>query len=326
MGLQSERLHPVYCLGDSHVAIFNYLLLERTDSPTQPARRILSRALFVPELRAAQLMQGPQRPHPQVLQALQQERLLQAGGPEEGLVRQLLLRQSPEPPVLLVHCGFLDLLHLQRQCGRAYDVWLPEIDLPEAPGTQLLPRETVVAQIQQNLQALEQGLRWLSSLGFRLALHDLPPTGGSENDFARLTGVDCPWPVRTRLALLFNQALAALAQRLGIVHIALWEQVSTAHRLKAEYLMDGLHLNRRAAELSLGHLLEALAPPKQESYEQALELLATLESLARSQQWQALLDHLAPVPAPLASTAPERTLWEQIEKRRRQAQQALLQA
>lgn len=80
--------------------------------------------------------------------------------------------------------------------------------------------------------------------------------------------------------------------------------------------------------LSLQRLSQAFCLDSQEPYEQALECLATLESLARNQQWWALLDYLDTVSLPDAAhrsavSLPVRTLWEQVLLRQGQAQRAL---
>lgn len=286
MPLQFEaRLHPLYCIGDSHSAIFNHLLYREPVSQ----RYLLSRSGFIPELRARDFSHKGEL-HPQLLQFLQQEQLLQdLSSPSQQPLR-LRLRRPAAAPVCVFFCGSGDLFDLLRQLGEQFDFFWPTPEFgPPQTHCQLLPLASLQAPLQQALAPLQAGLKLLKAQPLRLALHDLPPPTPSEQDFERIAGFRCPWSVRSKLTLLMNQALAELAAELELPLIQLWQQVTEQQRLKSDYLLDGVHLNHKAAELSLNQIWQRLQPPQADPHEALLELVSRVESFKRSQDPSGLL-------------------------------------
>ncbi|MGV3526381.1 MAG: hypothetical protein ACO1RX_19330 [Candidatus Sericytochromatia bacterium] len=322
-GVQFQtRLQPVFFLGDSHCAIFNHLLFE-IDSPPG---WLLTRALYLSDLRADNFTGPDGQLAPPVYQALRQAQLLFEAQPGQAAdrlkVQQLLLGQSWQPPELVICCGYGDLFALMRQLNTRFDVvssphepWAESMS--RSPQAQLLPVELVQQQIRTCLQPLAQGLRRLQDLGWRLWLHDLPPPTPDDADFFNQDGFLCPLALRTRLTRLFNQELADLAQTHQLGWIALWDQVTTPdQRLDVRYRLDGVHLNRAAAELSIAQLCLQRSAQQQASSSATLngdalfEAAARLESLQRGGHWdrletefQALAPHLPPSTAGVSADA-----------------------
>lgn len=299
-----QRLEPVYCLGDSHCNLFNYLLF---DSPTGP---LLCKSLFIRYFDAAHFMQAPGEIHPAVQQALEQEFLLhKAERMYDELQNQLILRRASQPPVVLVFCGYIDLHRLYQTFQNKYLIPGPHSPNthsetgpdtgPDTPtgffaeselnaGQLYVPYRQIESHVRNELQGIAQGLQWLKATGFRVALHELPPPGNSDHSFEQISGFACHFQNRLQLTRWVNRSLAEICQQVDVPLISLWDQVWDGKQLKSEYLLDGIHLNRAAATLSMQQLWQQFFAAPVYPRESALEWVARLETLRAKGQFAEL--------------------------------------
>lgn len=341
---QLQRLEPVYFLGDSHTMMFNHLLLALPDLPP-----LLTRAIYIPQLKAFHFCSEAGELHPEIVTALQYEGLLrrkqvkQVGEQREVgevNIEQLLKRPSPYPPRVVICCGYGDLFLSMCHLGDHYGFVLPGFEAQfSLAGRQLLPLQAVQNLAAEAFKSLELGLQQLQKLGLQLFLHELPPPMPSDQDFYHQARFHCPWDTRLQLTLVFNQQLQALAERLQIPFVSIWQQITTAEQqLQLDYHLDGVHLNRHAARLSLQALLaapgfrEACAPAPLSAefhFEHLRDLAVQMESLLRQQAygrmqqvfaaWQA---QLPPIPQLLNAPATELSLCCQVLVSQLRAQMA----
>lgn len=86
-------------------------------------------------------------------------------------------------------------------------------------------------------------------------IHCLPPRSPDEAAAARWTGdVVVPAPVRAKLTVLANRVLAAFCAETGIPFIDTWAELTESGYLRPEFELDGFHLNRQAALVSLDRI------------------------------------------------------------------------
>lgn len=288
------RLHPVYFLGDSHSAIFNYLLFHTERG------LVLGKSLLFYNLRLGGLIDEDGELAAPIQEAMRHEHLIQHAQqyplPIMYQGTRSLMRQSESPPIIVIFCGNIDLYVLMKQLGEDYDLVLPDVALQQSEREkppQYVPLAELRAQIQPALSKLAVGLQWFKQRNFRVALHELPPPYCEEDLLEEKSGFRCPLDVRIRLTLFFNREMRALAQQYQVPFLSLWEQITEQDQLKPEYVLDGLHLNRQAAELTVQNLAEHFLLDYFEAPEQEKDLAAQVERLYETGQAQDILNVLA---------------------------------
>lgn len=264
------RPAPLYFLGDSQCLVFSHLLFAAEyQGRTQ---MLITQARYCPGLKASNFSLAQDRLHEGILRALLSDSLIdrenkalyQYQSPHASIL-SLLAGRVRAAPVLVFFCGSGDLVgNFLRQLGHRYDFYFPceETELAAFPphsAQQVFPLETARRYLQDLCQPLFRGLRQLKAMGFEhLFLHELVPQTPDDALFSQVYGYNCPARIRTKALLLFNQILAEGAQAAGIGWISIWEQVTINHRLRPEYALDGIHLNKTAAFLSVETLWQIL--------------------------------------------------------------------
>lgn len=272
------RPAPLYFLGDSQCLVFSHLLFAADyQGRTQT---LITQARYCPGLSMRNFSSGQGRLHEGILRALLSDSLVdrenralyQYQSPHASIL-SLLAGRVRSAPVLVFFCGSGDLVNdFLRQLGTSYDFYLPgeEALLAEFPphqASQVFPFETARRYLLDLCQPLFQGLRQLKAMGFeQLFLHEIVPQTTDDALFSQVYGYTCPARTRTKALLLFNQILAERAEEEQLGWISIWNQVTTAQRLRPEYALDCIHLNKEAAFLSLEALWQALCKALPASY------------------------------------------------------------
>lgn len=285
-----DRPTPVHVFGDSHCLIFADLLFYESRFFH---RHFITQAHYLPGFCASAFSAGNEQLHAGLIQAMVAAGLLngalQPVHVADGELARAEIRaggRGRPAPILLFCLGDIDVRSIfLKQLGPRVDFRLPflppespfAVDHSAFPGIQPIPYKLVLQMIEKLVQPLFYGFYLLRSIGFRkLFLHSLPPQTLSDADFVRINGFAAPLSLRYKATLAFNQVLRTRCaeQRVGFVDI--WPSVTEHDQLRPEYGLDQVHLNRRAAELSVATLLarlpdsgnSALAAQYQRLYEQ----------------------------------------------------------
>ena len=256
------RPAPIYMLGDSQCLVFSQLLFEAQYQDKTVS--LLTQARYCPGLSAAQFSDARAYLHETVIRALlsdclidRENRALYQHQSSQSGILPLLAGRTRAAPVLVFFCGSSDLVNgFQRQLGTHYDFVLPDQEhllaaFPPAPVRQVFPYQTARASLNERLEPLFRGLRKLREMGFvHIYLHDLAPQTPDDLFFSRVYQYSCPARIRCKAQLLFNQLLAERAQSEGFGLVQIWDQVTEDNRLRPEFALDSIHLNKAAAFLS----------------------------------------------------------------------------
>ncbi len=250
----------LYFIGESHVLPYRNVLFQ----PAPTSDIFLGRVRFLQILAAR--FSGNGAVHPDILRALQAEQLLSDKNVAAHLANDRQSTRVAEVsgiaanvPCLTLFAGDLDVSEILRRLGADYD-----FELPDDPGygvnpaLELVPFATLHDQINGIFQPFLAGCRLLHELGFtRLMIHALPPRVRDTRQQA-WSGVRAESQVRAKTTVLANRTLSGIAEALGVPFIETWPQVTEDGYLKPEFCLDGIHLNRAAALLSLRHIVERL--------------------------------------------------------------------
>lgn len=259
-----EHPIPLYFVGESGSLTFRDSLYRFP----QYADTFIGRGLHTPNLYAGELADADGRLNSVVLSALVSAGVLRTDQREGYAVQpdynRMLgfagdLRMSP--PVTLF-CGALDasrlwtilnsaLIEIPAELG--HGAWLPR-------RADDVPFDEAVAIALRMLERFELGLRTLKSYGLdHLAVHMVPPLADQPalwhaNPWHDLIGI------AQRAAIVMNHCIAGVCERVGVVHVDIWSQVTGADGWRdPRYTLDAGHLNFEASVLSVGRLLDAFA-------------------------------------------------------------------
>jgi hypothetical protein len=269
----------VYVLGDSHAVAFDLRFFAR-----QEDRPYLFQALYAPGLNAANCAGDGGELAPAIAAALARGGLLvETGGrlqprhrSEDAVVRHLAAlsgRPHDEPPAIAISIGGLDIVHFGVSLTDVDDVALPAslmersgpLSAPPLDGA--LPFDDAVRAFAERMQPLGQALRELRAHGFeRLALLSLAPPTPHDDAFRnaraslqlpeKASHATLAW--RTKLALVANAVLRAIADAEGVVFVDRWSaQVRDGVALPG-LLADRMHLNDWAADATALAIVEHL--------------------------------------------------------------------
>lgn len=288
---------PVHMLGESHCMAFDGLLFQPQGHPDL----LLCHACYLPTVPASQFsLDG------HVNGALAAA-LVSAGVLDPGMQAAYLSTNASVAyiagralmaPALVVFGGDTELLsRMYVQLGDVYDFALPDdpgfgVDRNKQP----VPYQQVHAQITQYLAPMFKALDQLRQhhLG-RIVVHGLPPRNADQ----AAVSLNAPGPlpdvaVRSKLALLVNRELAAACARLGFAYVDIWPETTVHGVLRPEFALDGIHLNRKAAKISLEKIAAALvdytrANANAARYARAAELAQAppADAQAHQAQWDA---------------------------------------
>jgi hypothetical protein len=113
---------------------------------------------------------------------------------------------------------------------------------------------------KQLLAPYFRGLIKLAKLGFtNIFLHALPPQTVDDDAFERINAFRAPALLRYKATVLFNALLREFAYDYPEFRfLDIWDRVTTAGVVAAEFHLDGSHLNRRAAAIVVGEVIREL--------------------------------------------------------------------
>ncbi|MCI4662037.1 MAG: Stf0 sulfotransferase family protein [Neomegalonema sp.] len=251
--LARERTHPIFVLGDANVLDFDGLTARHEKFAKRP---MIARALFVPDLRAADFWdRDTQSLNPRVAAALEsQPAITQAArsrGPALALSNYLEFEETMpgfdrmrRAPSLMVLLGDRDLR----------DTLLPQL---RSGGLEAAAqREAAIETLNALFLPLIEGLAALKAHRFAdLYLGALPPPVAEETRFADTHGFACAAPVRLAANQLANHMLGLWCTRIGVPFIdyrsAITDPSGFAH---ADCIQDGTRLNPQGCSAALTHL------------------------------------------------------------------------
>jgi len=249
----------IYFIGESHCLPYRNVLFR----PSLTDDISLCRVRFIQVLASRFSNEAGTNLHGDILTALQGEQLIDNQGAPTHLANDRQASRVAEvsgitaisPPIVLF-AGDLDVFGLLRQMGAGYD-----FELPEDPGygvnRALEPIQFSILhdQLTKAFQPLLMACKILKEKGFnQLIVHSLPPR---VRDTAKQawSGVLAESQVRAKLTLLANRILQDACNLADIAFIDIWDNIiDEGGYLLSEYALDGIHLNRSAALISLQNI------------------------------------------------------------------------
>lgn len=249
---------PIHMIGESHSLVFNNLLFRAEDQTW------LCRTRFLAILKAANYLADGN------LDTSFVEALI-ADGILDSELRPAFLHVEPSAaylagapmlaPPMVLFAGDLDLHGLFRQLGNAYDFVLPDDPhFAVDPAKQSMAYADIHAHIAASLAPFLDAVRMLQAVGFtRLMLHSLPPRTPDAEAAAHWTsGALIDAPIRAKLTMLANRLLADFCAETAIPFIDTWPELTEAGLLRPEFELDGCHVNRDSAQISLDKIADTL--------------------------------------------------------------------
>lgn len=253
--------YPIHLVGESHTLVFRNLLVRDDDS----GRLYQTKIRYLPHVLAQNFFyQASQSHNVDLIDALRFEGLLRAdlqpahssldGATVSGAWME---KRSIVAPALVFCIGDLDLHHLLDQFGD-YDFELPGDECYGADHTRPpVPHGTVLAQLEKLLAPFGVGLRQLKGAGFsRMMVHCIPPRSADDSTASRW--MSAPKAVRAKMTVMANRILARLCAEADIPFIDTWTELTRDGYLLPEYDIDGMHLSREAALLSLQKIIACM--------------------------------------------------------------------
>jgi hypothetical protein len=243
----------IHLMGESHCLAFTNILFRPAWSPDV----FHCRTWFSPTLMAGQWADAQKNLHSELLDALVAQGILDRERRPAFLFTMsyaAFLAATPliAPPVVFF-AGDLDLHQLFKQFGDRFD-----FELPDDPGygvdrsKQPIPFMIVRDRISDFLTPFLTGVMLLQSVQFsRLMVHCLPPRTRDDTAAASWTGIIVNGPVRAKLTLLANRVLSKICGRGGLGFIDTWPELTTDGYLHPKFELDGVHVNRQAALITL---------------------------------------------------------------------------
>ena len=253
--------YPIHLVGESHTLMFRDLLVRDEDS----GRLFQTRIRYLPRVLAQNFYYPENHSHNvELIDALRFEGLLRAdlrpshSSLDSATVSGAWLEKRAIVAPALVFCiGDLDLHHLLNHFGD-HDFELPGDERYGADHTrQPIPHGIIVAQLEKLLAPFGVGLRQLKYAGFaRLMVHCIPPRAADDTSAA--LWMSAPKAVRAKITVMANRILARLCAEADIPFIDTWPELSRDGYLLPEYDIDGMHLSRQAALVSLQKIITSL--------------------------------------------------------------------
>jgi hypothetical protein len=289
---------PLFVVGDSHTVAYSDLLFEYAGT------RYITRAKYCRGVTAQTFTNARGELHPALVEALASE-LLVTRTPDGLLADHRILgdlavgiarERTRTAPVICIFAGDVDLRTVFLDGFTALDFELrdaPPDRSPESNDVEKVPYRVVRAYAERLLEPLFAGLRALAELGFKnLYLHSLPPPTVDDDLFERLNGFRANVSVRYKATYLFNRLLAEFAQRDARVrYVDLWPATTLESGvLNPEFALDGTHLNRRAAALTVEYILTDLERRRSSSDDARYRELASAARGAKAAEGFALPD------------------------------------
>jgi hypothetical protein len=263
--LLTRTVHNIYCIGESHVLAMKDILVEEELT----GENFLTVGRFIQGLSASNFSTPKGFLNQKVGETFFEWQLMAADGAPthrstvKKLVCPFFLAQRPfVAPPLVIFAGDVDINHvLFRQMGEEYDFESAETPgLPPAAGARPVPRGVVDRALDKIFAPLAHGVARLKAAGMdRIVLHGLPPRSSDDEQARRWSnGVICPLATRRKICMLANDRLRRIAADVGVAYLDAWDEIATDGVLAPEYDLDGLHLTRAGAAISVGKIAALL--------------------------------------------------------------------
>jgi hypothetical protein len=271
------RSTPIHVLGDSHALPYKGLVFQSSADDLF----YVTYAKHIPGFQGAHFVDGAGRLHGGVMNALTSEGLIVKADESDAWTAQhhdpnaarakaidFAAGRVRRSPILLMLFGDIEQRGtLIKQLAPGCDFELPGYlapDLPAHPVTQTIPYQVVSEFAARLLAPAFRGLLTLSSWGFEtLYVHTLPPQPPDDADYARINGYAAPARLRYKCTYLFNSALREFARNTPQIRLLdMWEKQTVNGLLDPAFYLDGVHLNIKAAGISVNALLADAAAKK----------------------------------------------------------------
>jgi hypothetical protein len=257
-------------LGESHCIVFTDRIFQETRYLHET---FITRCMFLPGISSHDFADDG---HRRVLAALWAEHLVivdprAAAQPPTALHTARVLHipsvASNQPrgvPVLMIFAGEIALrsIFLRKLGNTDFEVPFetPGLEaLPPAADSTNTPFSMVLDLATQVLSPLFNGLVLLRDMGFTsLYLHSIPPPTLDDEEFEKIHGFASPVRLRYKSTMLFNRVLKDTCAQYNIRFLDIWDDVTVDNLLDEQFAIDGVHLNSKAAYITLQKLMESL--------------------------------------------------------------------
>ncbi len=252
----------IYAIGDAHSLAYKDLIVHDHEQ----GQNYLALSSYCPEMQASKFIDERGAVNASFLQALYARELITQNSTivytsitPQDLALQYAAGHAQASPLLLVLCGEVELRQLvMKELKTDYDLILPfETPYGRQKNASTMPLDTVAGLIQKILTPLLQGLTQLKNNGFPFVYyHAAPPPTRDDQLFEKINQFPCPLDTRYKSVRLFNYIAEEICKKLGLPFMNPWNQLTKDGYLLPEFERDGVHLNRKAASLSLELVLE----------------------------------------------------------------------
>ena len=287
---------PIHMVGESHTLAFSNLLFR----PSWSKDTFLCRTRYFPTLLAAQYSAG-QTLNGGFVAALVAEGILDKDH------RPAFMHAEPSaaflagvpimsPPVVFF-AGDMDLHQsIFSKIADKFDFKLPDDPFYGVDNSkEMLPFATVREQLTSVMSPFFNAMERLRVAHFgRLMIHCLPPRTPDDVSASRWTsGVLIRASIRAKLTLAANRLIGEFCAKYEIPFIDTWPELTEGGYLRREFELDGVHVNREAALISLDkistHLFDQTSKVWNPArYKQSLlraDAYTDADDAARSGQW-----------------------------------------
>ena len=274
----------IFVVGDSHSLPMRDLLVRESLT----GRDYLVVGKYITGFTAAGMMQDGEL-SAELVAALEGEHLLRNGRFSLGSMEQADLAASHaagvpgSPPLLVITAGDIDLRgDFLNQLRDEYDIVLPfATPYGTNAGARIMPYDVALRRATAAFQPLTDAIVKLRELGLiRVLVLALAPPSLDQGRFDTLHGFTCPLDTRYKATVLFNRVLAESCAKAGARFVDVWPDVIDGRGyMRPEYELDGVHMNCKAALLSMRRvlsqaILDSYACVNRNRYELALSLIA----------------------------------------------------
>ncbi len=259
MGLVFEsNIVSIFCVGDSHCLPLSDFVLFEPESGT----RFVTRSVYIKEfLAASQFMDQNGQINNILTRELVRREILNDDGSachyskDPTYSSTTFIRSQPAlAPPIIVFAGEVDLSFVILRQFERYDFTPPNASSMELDPSRIpVPYQAVYRAIETDVaKPLFAALTELRRLGFkRIAIHALPPRSADESNRKKWLPDNVSTNLRNKMVKLVNAVFLDLCLRNGFPFIDPWPFISHNDFIRPEFELDGLHVNRDAAKISL---------------------------------------------------------------------------
>ena len=133
--------------------------------------------------------------------------------------------------------------------------------MPTPEGTQVIPLSVSLPAFEEFFRPLVRGLRSLQELGFSRMFRAFDAAAAVDDEVLQRNDLaDTYTACRYAGMVLFNYVLAKMCADVGVQFLDVWDAQTQNGVLRSDLAhVDRVHLNERAALITMEHLFDALA-------------------------------------------------------------------